>query len=53
MAADEQASILGENGLVTTESTPFFKTLPERVGEYSIVRGRLCEVYEFGGRTPQ
>lgn len=53
MAADEQATILGERGLVTTEGTNFHKPLPARVQEYAIVKGRLCEVYEFGGRTAE
>ena len=51
MAADEQATILGEQGLVTTEGTRFFNPLPKRVEDYAIIRGRLCEIYEFGGRT--
>lgn len=52
MAADEQASILGQRGIYTTEGTSYHKTLPERVKDFAIVKGRLSEVYEFGGRTP-
>lgn len=52
MVADEQASILGQRGIFTTEGTNVHRTLPERVKEYAIVKGRLSEVYEFGGRTP-
>ena len=42
LVADEQATILGERGLVTTETTSNFKSLPNRVEDYAIVRGRLC-----------
>lgn len=50
LAADDQASILGEQGLVTTEGTRYHKSLPDRVQEYAIIRGRITEIYEFGGR---
>lgn len=53
MAADEQATMLGQKGLVTTEGTSHYKSLPDRVQEFAIVRGRLSEVYEFGGKTAE
>lgn len=31
LVADDQASILGEQGLVTTEGTRYYKSLPDRV----------------------
>ena len=53
MAADEQAIKLGDNGLITTENTRHHVQLPERCKQYGIVRGRLSEVYEFGGDSPE
>jgi uncharacterized protein YkwD len=53
LVADEQANILGENSLVSTENTRFQKSLPERVKDVAIVKGRLCEVNEFGGKTAE
>ena len=53
LAADDQASALGENGLITTEGTRGHKSLPDRIQQYAIVRGRISEVYEFGGRTAE
>ena len=53
MVADEQATVLGEQGLFTTEGTRLHRSLPERVKDYAVIKGRLSEVYEFGGRTPQ
>ena len=53
MAADDQASRLGEHGLVTTEGTEYHTSLPDRCKQFALVRGRLTEVYEFGGRNAQ
>lgn len=41
LAADEQASVLGEEGILTTEGTRFHKTLPERVKDFAIIKGRI------------
>lgn len=41
LAADEQASILGEQGLITTEGTRMHRALPDRIQQYAIVRGRI------------
>jgi hypothetical protein len=51
MAADEQAIRLGDNGLTTTDGTRFHTPLPERCKQFGVVRGRLTEVYEFGGNS--
>ena len=51
LAADEQASVLGEEGILTTEGTRFHRSLPDRLKDYAIVKGRLTEVYEFGGNN--
>jgi uncharacterized protein YkwD len=53
MAADEQARLLGFNGLYTTEGTNSYRSLPDRVKQFGIVKGRLSEVYEFGGKNSQ
>jgi hypothetical protein len=41
MVADEHASLLGQRGIFTSEGTSFHRTLPERVKDYAIVKGRL------------
>lgn len=53
MAADEQAIKLGDNGLITTDGTKFHNPLPQRCKQYGVVRGRLSEVYEFGGNSAE
>lgn len=45
MAADEQATLLGQKGMFTSEGSSEHRTLPERVKKYAIVKGRLAEVY--------
>jgi uncharacterized protein YkwD len=51
MIADEQARRLGEAGLVTTEGSSCHVSLQERSKEYAVVKGKLSEVYEFGGSS--
>jgi len=41
MVADEQATVLGEQGLFTTEGTRLHRSLPERVKDYAVIKGRL------------
>ncbi len=41
LAADEQALRLGENGLVTTEDTPYHRPLTDRCKNFAVIRGRL------------
>lgn len=53
MAADEQARKLGGNGLLTTEGTLHHKILPDRCKQFSVLRGRVSEVYEFGGQSAE
>lgn len=53
MVADEQAKLLGENGLLTTEGSNMHKSLPLRCEPYAVIDGRLSEVYEFGGESGQ
>ena len=53
MAADEHAIKLGDNGLITTDGTRYHIPLPERCKKYGIVRGRLTDVYEFGGNSAE
>lgn len=45
MIADAQAKRLGENGLLTTEGSSLHQSLPDRAKEYTIVKGRISEVY--------
>jgi uncharacterized protein YkwD len=51
MIADEQARRLGENGLATTEGSSLHRSLQERAREYTVVKGKLSEVCEFGGES--
>lgn len=41
MIADQQARKLGQNGLLTTDSTSIHKSLLERSKEYTVVKGKL------------
>ena len=49
MVADQQARRLAEHNLVTTEGHECHQSLPQRVKDYAIVKGKISEVTEFGG----
>ena len=51
MVADEQASLLGEEGILNTEGTRWHRSLPDRLKEFAIIKGKVSEVYEFGGKS--
>ena len=51
LVADEHASLLGEQGILNTEGTRWYRSLPERLRDFAIIKGKVCEVYEFGGKS--
>ena len=51
MIADQQARRLAQFDLVTTEDHECHQTLPQRVKDFAIVKGRISEVTEFGGES--
>lgn len=51
MIADRQARRLAEFNLVTTEGHDSHQSLPDRIKDFAIVKGRISEVTEFGGET--
>lgn len=51
MIADQQAKRLAQHNLVTTQGHESHIPLPERAREFAMVKGRICEVTEFGGES--